>query len=60
MTQKEYRAAEGISRSELNILLSQSPMHMKYAQEHKDEAESLALLEGRAAHKGHRENQVRD
>ena len=51
ITQKEYRTAEGISRSELNILLSQSPMHMKYAQEHKDETETLALLEGRAAHK---------
>ena len=51
ITQKEYRSADGISRSELNILLSQSPAHMKYAQEHKEDAEALALLEGRAAHK---------
>lgn len=50
MTNKEYREHEGISRSELNILLAQSPMHMKYAQEHKSE-ETLALLEGKAAHK---------
>ena len=50
MTNKEYREHEGVSRSELNILLSQSPLHFKYAQEHKPE-ETLALLEGRAAHK---------
>lgn len=51
ITQKEYRSDEAISRSDLNILLSQSPMHMRYAQEHRDEAETLSLLEGRAAHK---------
>lgn len=51
MTNKEYRQSEGISRSELFVLKSQTPMHMKYSQEHPDEKESLALLEGRAAHK---------
>ena len=50
MTNKEYREHEGVSRSELNILLTKSPFHFKYAQENKDE-ETLALLEGRAAHK---------
>ena len=51
MTQREYREAEGISRSELNILRELTPFHFKYSQEHRDETESLALLEGRAAHK---------
>lgn len=50
MTNKAYREHEGVSRSELNILLSKTPLHLKYAQEHHDE-DSLALLEGRAAHK---------
>lgn len=50
LTNKAYRMHEGISRSELNILLTQSPMHMRYAQLHKPE-ETTALLEGRAAHK---------
>lgn len=50
MTNRAYRMHDGISRSELNILLTQSPMHMRYAQEHKSE-ETPALLEGRAAHK---------
>lgn len=50
MTNKAYREHEGVSRSELNILLSKTPLHLKYAQEHPDE-DSLALLEGRAAHK---------
>ncbi len=50
MTNKEYREHEGVSRSELNILLQKTPLHLKYAQEHKEE-DSLALLEGRAAHK---------
>lgn len=52
MTNKEYRQHEGISRSELNILLSKSPLHMKYFMDHhEEEEETLALLEGRAAHK---------
>ena len=50
MTNKEYRKHEGVSRSELNILLSKSPMHLKYAQENPEE-DTPALLEGRAAHK---------
>lgn len=50
MTNKEYRKREGVSRSELRTLLAQSPLHMKYAQEHKTE-DTPALLEGRAAHK---------
>ena len=32
MSQKEYREAEGISRSEL-FKISRSPMHFKYALE---------------------------
>lgn len=50
ITNREYRLSEGVSRSELNVLLTQSPMHLKYAQENGRE-ETLALLEGRAAHK---------
>ena len=50
MTNKTYRKHEGVSRSELNILLTKSPMHLKYTQEHPEE-DTPALLEGRAAHK---------
>lgn len=50
MTNQEYREHEGISRSELNILRSKTPMHFKYSQENPEE-ETAALLEGRAAHK---------
>lgn len=50
MTNKVYRNHEGVSRSELNILLTKSPLHLKYAQDHPDE-DTPALLEGRAAHK---------
>ena len=51
MTNKEYREHKGISRSELNIIRTKSPMHFKYAVENPEEEESSALLEGRAAHK---------
>ena len=51
MSNKAYREAEGISRSELYVLFSKSPLHMKYAMEDTEEEDSLALLEGRAAHK---------
>lgn len=50
MTNKAYREHEGVSRSELNILRTTTPMHMKYAMENHSE-ETPALLEGRAAHK---------
>jgi len=50
MTNKEYRDHEGISRSELNILRTKSPMHLKYTKEHPSE-QTPALLEGKAAHK---------
>ena len=48
MTNKEYRAAPGISRSEL-FILTQSPLHFKYALEHPEE-ETAALAFGTAAH----------
>ncbi|MBQ1293174.1 MAG: PD-(D/E)XK nuclease-like domain-containing protein [Clostridiales bacterium] len=51
MTQKEYREDEAISRSELFPILRESPQKMKYAMDNPEEKESLALLEGRAAHK---------
>lgn len=51
MNQKDYRSDPAISRSELNILREFTPLHFKYAMENKEEGESLALLEGRAAHK---------
>lgn len=51
MTQKEYREREEISRSELWTLYSKTPYHFLYERENPDEKESLALLEGSAAHK---------
>ena len=50
MTNKEYRDADAISRSDLFILFSKTPMHMRYEMENR-EVDSMALLEGRAAHK---------
>ena len=49
MTQNEYRAADGISRSEL-WKIEKSPLHFKWAQEHPD-SDSKALAFGRAVHK---------
>lgn len=48
MSQKEYREAAGISRSEL-FKISRSPMHFKYALENPEDSSSLAF--GRALHK---------
>ena len=49
MSQKEYRAAEGISRSEL-FTIDKTPLHFKYQQENpKEDTKSLKF--GRAAHK---------
>lgn len=48
MSQKEYRAAEGISRSEL-FKIARSPLHFKYSMENPVDSESLAF--GRALHK---------
>lgn len=50
MSNKAYREHEGVSRSELNILRTKTPMHLKYAKEHPSE-QTPALLEGKAAHK---------
>ena len=50
MTNKAYRDHEGVSRSDLNVLLTKSPMHFKYSQENPRE-DTPAFLEGRAAHK---------
>lgn len=49
MTNAEYRAHEGISRSEL-FRLTRSPLHFKYAQDHPEET-SPALEFGAACHK---------
>lgn len=51
MTNEEYRSAEGVSRSQLSILLSQTPLHFKYAEENKGKEDTPALAFGRAAHK---------
>lgn len=51
MTNKEYRQTPAVSRSDLAILLKQTPLHFKYAIEHRGEEDSKALLFGRAAHK---------
>lgn len=48
MTNKEYRQAEGLSRSEL-FRLATSPLHFKYFQEH-PEPETPALKFGTAVH----------
>lgn len=48
MSQKKYREAEGISRSEL-FKISRSPMHFKYSMENPEDSASLAF--GRALHK---------
>lgn len=50
MTNKEYRQAEGISRSELYTILTKTPFHFKYQQEHPKE-DTTSLSFGRAAHK---------
>lgn len=55
MSQKEYRAAEGISRSEL-FTISKSPLHFKYQQDHPKE-DTKALKFGRAVHKYILENE---
>lgn len=50
MTNKEYRKAEGISRSELFTIINKTPMHFLYEQNHpKEDTPSLAF--GRAVHK---------
>lgn len=48
LPQEEYRADEGVSRSELHTL-ARSPMHYKYAQEHQRK-DTPALLFGSALH----------
>lgn len=49
MTNKEYRAAEGISRSELFTIINKTPMHFLYESTHpKEDTQSLKF--GRAVH----------
>ena len=49
MNEREYRQAEGISRSEL-FAINKTPLHFKYKQDHqKEDTDSLRF--GRAAHK---------
>lgn len=50
MTNQEYGNSEGIRRSELSILLTQTPLHLKYTLEHPRE-DTAAFAFGRAAHK---------
>ena len=50
ISNKEYRAMEGVSRSELNTILQKTPMHFLYERMHpKEDTPSLAF--GRAVHK---------
>lgn len=49
MSQKAYREAEGISRSEL-FAINKTPLHFKYQQEHQKE-KTKALSFGEAVHK---------
>ena len=51
MSNKAYREHDGVSRSELFVILSKTPLHFKYAQDHHEDDDTLALLEGRAIHK---------
>ena len=50
MTNREYRENEAISRSELAVLLKETPLHFKYRMDHPKE-DTPALAFGRAAHK---------
>ena len=50
LSNKEYRAMEGVSRSELNTILQKSPMHFLYEHTHPKE-DTPALAFGRAVHK---------
>lgn len=49
MTGEQYRASEGISRSQLAILLNKTPYHFIHREDHDNDTPSL--LFGRAAHK---------
>lgn len=50
MKNREYREHKGISRSQLNTILTKTPLHFKHELEYsKDDTPSLAF--GRAAHK---------
>ena len=50
ISNKEYRSMEGVSRSELNVILQKTPMHFLYEQMNpKEDTPSLAF--GRAVHK---------
>lgn len=51
MTNKEYREKEGIARSDLYVLHSQTPLHFKYRIENPNNEDSKALHEGRLFHK---------
>lgn len=50
MTNQEYRKHEGLSRSELKILLDQTPEHFLYAKNNPKE-DTASLSFGRACHK---------
>lgn len=49
MTNKEYREHEGVSRSQLGVLLTETPMHFKFYQDNPKDSSSLNF--GRACHK---------
>lgn len=50
ISNKEYREHPAVSRSDLNVLLTKTPLHLKYNMEHPRE-DTQALSFGRAAHK---------
>ena len=50
LSNKEYRAMEGVSRSQLNTILQKTPMHFLHEQMNPKE-DTPALAFGRAAHK---------
>ena len=50
ISNKEYRAREGISSTELKKIMK-SPMHYRYWKDNPEETDTPSLLFGRAAHK---------
>lgn len=51
MTNEEYRKTEGISRSQLSVLLNQTPLHFHYLETQGGKEDNASFAFGRASHK---------
>jgi hypothetical protein len=51
MTNEEYRKTEGISRSQLSVLLNQTPLHFHYLETQGGKEDNVSFAFGRASHK---------